>query len=363
MQKLCRLLSALLVLTCVPLAYSQEVRASIMGVVTDSTGAAIVGAVVQATNLNTNQATTANTNDTGSYVTPFLAPGRYILTIEAKGFKKYVREDITLQAQDKARVDVKLDVGEVTTSVTVNEAVSQLQTDTATRSQTLANEIVANVPTQGRNPFQIAWAASGVVKSGSFRYLRSFDIGGMSGLSINGGREKTNEMLLDGISDVQADYTVISAPTTESVQEFKVNANTYDAAFGRTGGGVITMVTKGGGNDFHGTAFEYFQNEKLNANQSELNRPITTSDGTFWPKGRKPPNHINQFGIQASGPIVIPKLVNTKNRVFWMLSWESMRQRSADPSVVTVPQMDIRGGDFTNLSTALAADGHHLRSV
>jgi hypothetical protein len=109
------------------------------------------------------------------------------------------------------------------------------------------------------------------------------------------------------------------------------------------------MVTKGGGNDFHGTAFEYLQNEKLNANQSELNRPITTADGTYWPKGRKPPNHINQFGIMASGPIVIPKLVNTKNRVFWMLSWESMRQRSADPSVITVPQMDIRGGDFTKL--------------
>jgi hypothetical protein len=332
-----------------PLAYSQEVRAGLTGTITDSTGAAITNAAVVVSNLATNVTVSAKSNESGSFSTPFLAPGQYHMTVEATGFKKFIRENISLQAGERVRLDVKLEVGEVTTSVTVSDSVSQLQTESATRSQTLASEIVANVPTQGRNPFQIAWAASGVVKSGNFRYLRSFDIAGMSGLSINGGREKTNEIIQDGISDVQADYTVISAPTTEAVQEFKVQANTYDAQYGRTGGGVITIVTKGGGNDFHGTAFEYFQNDKLNANQSELNRPTTTSDGTFWPNGRRPPNHINQFGVMASGPFVIPKVVNTKNRAFWMLSWESMRQRSADPSVVTFPIMDIRTGDFTKL--------------
>jgi hypothetical protein len=332
-----------------PLAYSQEVRAGLTGTITDSTGAAITNAAVNVTNLATNSVVAAKSNESGSFSTPFLAPGQYHMTVEATGFKKFIRENIQLQAGERVRLDVKLEVGEVTTSVTVSDSVSQLQTETATRSQTLASEIVANVPTQGRNPFQIAWAASGVIKSGGFRYLRSFDIAGMSGLSINGGREKTNEILMDGISDVRADYTVISAPTTESVQEFKVQANTYDAQYGRTGGGVITIVTKGGGNDFHGTAFEYFQNDKLNANQTELNRPTKTADGTLWPNGRRPPNHINMFGVMASGPFVIPKVVNTKNRAFWMLSWESMRQRSADPGVVTVPQMDIRTGDFTKL--------------
>jgi hypothetical protein len=354
MQKLCRLLSALLVLTCAPLAYSQEVRAGLTGTITDSTGAAVANAAVNVSNLATNLSVNAKSNESGSFSTPFLAPGQYQMTVEATGFKKFIRQNIQLQAGERVRLDVTLEVGEVTTSVTVSESVSQLQTESATRSQTLASEIVANVPTQGRNPFQIAWAASGVVKSGSFRYLRSFDIGGSSGLSINGGREKTNEMLLDGISDVQADYTVISIPTTESIQEFKVQANTYDAQYGRTGGGVITMVTKGGGNDFHGTAFEYFQNDKLNANQSELNRPLTIA-GQYFPTGRKPPMHINQFGVMASGPFVIPKVVNTKNRAFWMLSWESMRQRSADPGVVTFPQMSIRGGDFNQLYNGAGA--------
>ncbi len=344
----------LLALLLVPAAYSQEVRASLTGQISDPSGAPISGAVVTAKNLSTNFTVTAKTNESGLYSTPYLAPGTYELTAETTGFKKYVRKDITLQAGDRTRVDVQLEVGELTQSVTVTEATSQLQTETASRSQILASEIVANLPTQGRNPFQIAWAAAGVVKSGSWRYLRSIDIGGTSGISINGGREKTNEVLMDGISNVQADYTVISIPTTESVQEFKVQSNTYDAQYGRTGGGVITIVTKGGGNDFHGTAFEYFQNDKLNANQSELNTPLTRG-GIPFPNGYKPPNHINQFGAMVSGPVIIPKLFNGKNRVFWMLSWESLRQHSADPDIKTVPIMDIRGGDFTNLLNASGA--------
>ncbi|MEK7407234.1 MAG: TonB-dependent receptor [Acidobacteriota bacterium] len=329
-------------------AYAQEVRASLTGIVTDPSGAPVAGATITVTNIAQNVSVSASTNETGNYVTPFLAPGLYRLTVEQTGFKKYVREDIVLQIQDKVRLDVQLEIGQLTESVTVAASVSMLQTESATRSQIISNELIAQLPTQGRNPFQIAWAASGVIKSGSWRYLRSFDIGGTSGISINGGREKTNEVLLDGISNVRAEYTVISIPTTESIQEFKVQANTYDAQYGRTGGGVITMVTKGGGNDFHGTAFEYFQNDKLNANQSELNQPATVA-GVFYPKGRKPPNHINQFGAQASGPFYVPKLFNGRNRAFWMLSWESMRQRSADPDVKTFPIPEIRGGDFSQL--------------
>lgn len=344
----CLVRHALVVLSLLPAAQAQEVRASITGVVSDPTGAPVPGAKVIATEPATGRVVTTETNDTGTYLTPFLAPGKWELTVESGGFKKYVRQDIVLQALDRARVDVHLEVGDVSSSVTVSGAISQLQTETASRSQVLANEVLASVPTQGRNPFQIAWAASGVTKGSSWRYLRSFDIGGTTSISINGGREGMNEVLLDGISNVRAEWTVISVPTTESLQEFKVLTNTYDAQYGRTTGGVVSIVTKGGGNDFHGTAFEYFQNDHLNANQSELNQP-QTAGGVFYPNGRKPPNHINQFGIQASGPIYIPKVFNGKNRLFWMLSYEGMRQRSADPGVVTFPIMEIRNGDFSQL--------------
>jgi hypothetical protein len=123
------------------------------------------------------------------------------------------------------------------------------------------------------------------------------------------------------------------------VQEFKVNTNTYDAQYGRTGGGVITIVTKAGGNRFHGTLFEYFQHDKLNANQTELNRAGTP----------KPPNNINTFGFNLTGPVVIPKVFNGRNKLFWLLSYEGMRQRSADPGVRTFPLAEWRTGDFSSL--------------
>jgi hypothetical protein len=158
------------------LASAQEVRASITGIVTDPSGAPVAGATVTVTNIAQNVSVTTKTNESGNYVTPFLAPGTYRLTVEQSGFKKFVRENIVLQALDRLRLDVQLELGALTESVTVTASVSQLQTETATRSQVLAQEIIANVPTQGRNPFQIAWAAAGVIKSGSWRYLRSFDI-------------------------------------------------------------------------------------------------------------------------------------------------------------------------------------------
>jgi hypothetical protein len=331
-----------LILATTGIVRAQDVRASISGIVTDPSGAPVVSATVAVTSVTTNSRVSTSTNETGYYVTPFLTPGAYTLSAERPGFRKFVRENIVLQSLDKARIDVELQIGALTDSVTVTAAVTSLQTETATRGQTLSNELIDNVPTQGRNPFQIAWAAPGVVKTGTFRYLRSFDIGGTSGMSINGGRNKENEVLLDGISNVQADRTVMHVPQMEAVQEFKVLTNTYDSQYGRTGGGIVTIVTKGGGNQFHGNLFEYFQNDKLNANQYELNTAGT----------KKPPNHINTYGFQLSGPVYLPKVFDGRNKLFWTLSNEAMRQRSADPGVVTVPLKEFHNGDFSGLFNA-----------
>ena len=323
-------------------ANAQEVRASITGTVSDSTGAPVPGANVVVTNTATNATFTSASNDTGIYLTPFLPPGSYKLSVRRDGFKSFLRENILLQAQDRARVDIQLEVGDLSQSVTVNEAVSLLQTESATRSQVIANELLANVPTQGRNPFQLAWSAAGVVKTGDWRYLRSFDIGGTTGISINGGKNRENEVLLDGISNVRGDRTVVHVPTMETVQEFKVLTNTYDSQYGRTGGGVVTIVTKGGGNKMHGNLFEYFQAEELNANQSELNRAGI----------KRPPMNINSFGATASGPVFIPKVFDGRNKMFWLVSFEGMRQRSADPGALNVPLTEWNQGDFSTLRNA-----------
>ncbi|MFN8685012.1 MAG: TonB-dependent receptor domain-containing protein [Acidobacteriota bacterium] len=334
-----------LLLALVPAALSQEVRASLSGLVTDKSGAPVAGAEIIVLNTATNATLSAASTSAGNYVLPFLPPGKYTLTAQVKGFKKFIRQDIVLQAQDRARVDVELEVGELTQSVTVSGEVSLLETESASRSQVIANELIQNVPTQGRNPFQIAWSAAGVIKTGEWRYLRSFDIGGTTGISINGGRNRENEVLLDGISNVRGDRTVIHIPTMETVQEFKVLTNTYDSQYGRTGGGIVSIVTKGGANQFHGNAFEYFQAEELNANQSELNRI----------GAKKPPMNINTYGIQASGPVMIPKLFDGRNKLFWLVSYEAMRQRSADPGSLSVPLPEWRTGDFTTLLNAQGA--------
>jgi hypothetical protein len=339
-----KFLSALLLAysaTC----YGQEVRATISGIVTDPAGAPIAGAVVTVTSLSAGTATVAHSNETGSYTTAFLAPGEYSLKAENKGFKKFEVEKIVLQTLDKARIDIHLEIGAMAETITVSASAATLQTETANRGATLANELIANLPTQGRNPFQIAWAAPGVVKSGSWRYLRSFDIGGTSGFSVNGGRSQENEVLVDGISNVRVNRQVIHVPTMDSVQEFKVLTNTYDAQYGRTGGGIVTIVTKSGGNQLHGTAYEFFQNDKLNANQTELNAAGT----------KKSPNHINAYGFEAAGPVYIPKVVDARNRLFWMIAYEGMKQRSADPAVATFPLAEWRTGDFSTLYNAQGA--------
>jgi hypothetical protein len=321
---------------------AQEVRATLSGTVTDSTGAPVPGASVILTNVDRNVSTPSETNESGNFVFPYLAPGTYQLSVERTGFKKYSRSSIILEAQDKARADVALELGDISQSVTVQADVSLLQTESASRGQVISNQLISNLPTQGRNPFQIAWSMPGVVKTGDWRYLRSFDVGGTTGFSINGGKRGENEVLLDGISNVRGNRSVIGVPSMEAVQEFKVLTSTYDSQYGRTGGGIVTIVTKGGGNAFHGTLFEYFQAEELNANQSELNRVGAV----------KPPMNINTFGFQASGPVYVPKLFDGRNRLFWLVSYEGMRQRSADPGSANFPLMNWRTGDFSDLRNA-----------
>jgi len=339
---------SLTVLACLVAATSlsaQEVRASLSGIISDPSGAPIPAAKVTVTNVAKNTTIATETNESGLYSTPLLEPAAYTVTVEKDGFRRVVRDNIVLQSLDKARLDIQLQVGAVSDSVTVSSTMSQLQTETANRDTTLNNQLIANLPTQGRNPFQIAWAAPGVFKAGGWRYLRSFDIGGTTGFSVNGGRSGENEVLLDGTSNVRSNRQVMNVPTMESIQEFKVLTNTYDAQYGRTGGGIVTIVTKSGTNELHGNLFEYFQNDKLNANQTELN---AAGIG-------KSPQNINAYGFFLSGPVFVPKLFDGRNKLFWTLAHESMRQRSADPGLQSVPIDAWRNGNFSTLRNAQGA--------
>jgi len=190
----------LAVLTATALS-AQEFRATINGTVTDPTGAVVPGVTVEIRNLATNALITAQTNEAGLYVAPFIPPGRYTVSASREGFKRAVREDIEVRVGDRLRIDFQLELGGVTERVVVSAEAELLETSTAARGQVIDSQKVAEMPLLGRNPFMLAVLAPAVQYTPSLasRSNRPFDNGGMDSFAINGGRQFTNEFLLDGV--------------------------------------------------------------------------------------------------------------------------------------------------------------------
>ncbi|MFN7928993.1 MAG: carboxypeptidase regulatory-like domain-containing protein [Blastocatellia bacterium] len=322
---------------------AQENRATIIGTVTDPQGGVIPNATIKATHTDTNAVTTTTSNESGVYSLPFLPVGRYQITVTASGLKTSVRENLDLRVGDRMQLDFKMEVGAVSDTVTVSSAAPLLDTATASRGQVIDGEKVHDLPLLGRNPFLLAALASGVQitsSQGSISF-RPFDNGGMDNISINGGRARTNEFLIDGAPNTATENNSIGSlsfvPSPDAVQEFKVQSNTYDAQFGRTGGGTINVSLKGGTNKFHGALYHFFRNDILNANVFQNNASGAARTAFRW----------NQPGLVFDGPIYIPKLYNGKDKTFFMFSWEKIKSSLPSPVVRTVPTLEQRNGDFS----------------
>jgi Carboxypeptidase regulatory-like domain/TonB dependent receptor len=341
----CVLLFASLLLS-IPVA-AQEYRGSIGGTVTDPSGAAIPGVTLTVTSVERNVSHETLTAHDGNYLVPFLLPGNYRVSAELAGFKRYVRSSVELRVNDRLRLDIQLELGEVAESVTVTGQTEVLETDTANRGVVIGKKEIFNLPTSGRNPFQLAWLSPGVLRGGTWRYLRPLDIAGSSGISINGGRPRENEVLIDGVTNVRSDRSVSLVPTIDATQEFKVQTNTYDAQYGRSSGGVVNISLKTGTNRLHGSAFFDEQASILNANTFELNRGTLIDPETG--KARRPSAKIHTYGLQIDGPVVIPRVFDGRDKLFFMVSYEGIRQGTADPGTVTLPIAEIRNGDFNSL--------------
>ena len=347
-----RMISVSLCAACALILFSslllaQEYRASVSGTVTDPSGAAIPGAEIWVISEERNVTQSTVSSAEGAYLVSFLLPGNYRVEAELTGFKRYTRSGIELRVSDKLRLDIRMELGQVSETVTVNEQMEVLDTDTASRGTVITNKELMNVPTSGRNPFQLAWLSPGVLKQGTWRYLRPLDIGGSSGMSINGGRPSENEVLIDGVTAVRSGRSISLVPTVEATQEFKVQTNTYDAQYGRSGGGVINISLRSGTNAYHGAAFFDEQASIFNANTFELNRGGAKDPKTG--KARRPSAKIHTFGLQLEGPVRIPGLFNGKDKLFFMVNYEGIRQGTADPGVVTMPIAEVRNGDFSSL--------------
>jgi hypothetical protein len=325
--------------------WAQEGRGSIAGVVTDPSGAAVPGAVVTVQSLERNTQSTATTSDSGRYQVAFLLTGRYSVTVESPGFKRHVNPSVEVATAEKLGLDVRLEVGVASESVTVTEKAGLLETESSQRGQVITSKELHELPNQGRSVFQMVWAVAGVTRTGTgWGSMSPQGVANATGFSLNGGRPGENEVLLDGVSDVHGGRQVKNIPSLETVEEFKVIANPYDSTFGRTGGGAITFTTKAGTNRLHGVAWEFLGNNKLNANAWQLNRTGT----------RRPQSNVNIFGFEVDGPVYLPKLVDGRNKLFFMFSHEGWRFRGVDIQQFTIPLDDQRGGDFSRL---LAATG------
>jgi hypothetical protein len=269
-----------------------------------------------------------------------LPPGSYTVTVEATGFKKFMRSQNRLEPNLPRTVDVTLEVGAVTETVEVTASVAAVQADTATVGRLVESSVIQNMMLNGRNPIWLALLKAGV-RSGSS--LASFSFGlTTAGLSINGGRTQDFVMNFDGAVAVRtrANGTSIGVADVDTVQEIQILTANYNAEYGRSAAGQIRLVTKSGTREFHGSLYEYFRNRELNANTWALNRAGSP----------RPAHKYNQFGYIFSGPVFIPNTWNTdRNKLFFLWSQEWVRFRQESTSIITVPSLAMRRGDFSEL--------------
>src|SRR5579862_8506058 len=311
-----RLLATLLAIVVIALlvaipAAAQLTTADILGTVTDAAGAVVPNAKVTVVNTATSVARTAQSNGSGEYVFNLLPPGQYSVTVEATSFRKSVT-NVTLVAGERARVDAPLQIGETNQVVEVMATSPALQTDSSTLRDTVSAQSVQDLPLNGRNYITLVQTAPGAAAGPSNSILsgtRPDDRRQTSAVVANGQNETFNNNLVDGMDNNEREqFSILYRPSIDSLEEVKIDTNAFPAEEGRAGGAVINLITKSGTNAFHGGVYEYFRNDKLNANDFFAN-----SAGIGRAEFRQ-----NQFGGSVGGHII-------KNKTFFFGDIEILR--------------------------------------
>jgi hypothetical protein len=328
------------------IAIAQSDQGSLSGNVLDSTGALVPNAEITLTGAGTGVVHKTTASSSGAYHFPYLQVGVYNVTATATGFKTSEQTGIEVQVNTTAALDITLQPGEASTTVTVVADGPALQTESSDVGTVVGTKQIEELP--------LALAATGqshLRSAESFVFLTpgtagpgTDDSNGVFQSKLSGGQNFSTEVLLDGASIVHAELGSTfdeNAPSIEALNEFKVTTSTIPAEFGRTSGGVESFTTKSGGNTFHGTGFFFFRNDKLNANSWVNNHttPITP----------KPRDHQKDYGGSLGGPVWIPKLYNGRNKTFFFFSWEQYRNYPGSSSLSALPTDAERTGDFSAL--------------
>jgi len=333
-----------------PSVHAQLRSGTIVGTVTDSSGAAIPGAEVVVREQNTNISYEFKTNESGHYTVPYLPAGLYSVSAKRAGFKTVTKANVTVETASVVRADLMLEVGQVETSVTVEASAATLQTDTAVVQGAVTEQIIKSLPNIQNNPLYYVVLQPQVLPK--FRFSDStstygFGIGAegrrsFSAFSVNGGDTFSNDIQVDGISVLGHGWNEATVlPNPEGIQEVRLQANNYSAEYGRAQS-VVQMITKSGANELRMSAFYRLRNEALNANtfyRNALGRDNALS--------RRPAFKSHQFGGTAGGPLVIPKLYDGRDRTFWFGSYEHFTFNRAVDYTRTVPTDAERQGDFS----------------
>ncbi len=334
-----RLVSLSLITLCA--GWAQESTGSISGVVTDPSGAPVPQATLTITNAQTGVARKETSSSSGNFVVTNLAVGNYNLDADAKGFKRFEATQIRLDVNDRLNIPVHLEIGTATETVSVNESGEQLQTQSAELSDLVGARQTQALPLNGRVFSQLVMLSPGVVSENG-TIGNGVGISSDTTVSINGSQSNSNMWLLDGQNnmDVGSNAQNVVTPPLDALEEFKVLRSNYSAEFGGGTGGVVNVVTKQGTRDFHGTLYEYFRNDKLDANDFFLN-----TQGQARNKLR-----FNNFGYSLGGPVWIPRLYNQgKNKDFFFASYEGRRNVTGNTAQDNVPTAAERTGDLSQL--------------
>jgi hypothetical protein len=322
-------------------AAAQTSYGTVVGTVTDPTGAVVSGVNISLLNTGTSEQHTAKSNDQGSYQFVNLLPGNYKVTFERAGFKRMVRENADVKTSTVSRIDVVMEVGAVETQVLVTAAAPMLDTQSSTVGAVVEGKVIQETPLNGRNVMNLIALTPGVVPQGSSsgsvlsnQHGGTFsNPAGWGNYQIGGGMAGQSAMFVDGqpLNGTQNNSPVI-VPAQDIIQEFRVETNTVSPEFGRFAGGVVNMTTKQGSNEWHGSAYEYLRNKVFNANDFFNNR--NNQPRPEWTQ--------NQYGVILGAPI-------KKDKAFFFAAWEGFRLRLGDPINTPVPTTAMLNGDFSGV--------------
>jgi len=358
-----RVLSGFLLTLLATLSPAQETRSMMFGRVLDPQGASIVGAKVRVRNAETGVSISLNTNNTGYYEANLLLPGTYELVAEVAGFKRMLRKGVTLPVSSRLEVDLPMEIGGSTETISVTAEAPLLETNAVSSGRVIDNKSLMELPVMGNSAMLLVKLAPGIQTGGVNNYLALHSNAGGSDYSV-GGNIGGNSWTLDGSPNQGPGRRTAYLPYTDAVAEFKVETNNFDAGIGQSTGSAISMISKSGSNDFHGTATwqhwqQRWQGTPFFVKQNYFRR-IAAADAAgnaalanqLRGTDKQPTGRSNNWGASGGGAVIIPKLYNGRNRLFWFFTYNAFKDVKVEDASQfnrTVPSLKAREGDFSDM--------------